>query len=107
MNARNKYQDLFITALEGGSNYWAGVISLENSEKLFNKIMDEDYILTITDVEDPTETWVISKGDIKGSLALLRREYPEVYKNVQEGTFDATDADLWLQLVAIGELTFG
>jgi len=106
MKTRKKYQDLFITALEGGGNYWAGVISAVNSEKLFNQIMDEGYILTVKDVEDPTETWTVSKEDIRGSLTVLRREYPDVYKNVQEGSFDALDADLWFQLVAIGELTF-
>lgn len=107
MNVSKYCKDLFITAWEGGSSYWATVNSPYNAEKTFEMIVEDDFALKIYDIENPYESWILTKQNMVGSITKLRNEYPRHYANLINGTWDAETADVWFQLVVIGELTFG
>lgn len=100
-------KDLFITAWEGGSSYWASVSEPNNSEKTFDKIVNEGYVLKVRDREDLDEVWTVQKSDLVGSITKLKNEHPRHYADLVEDSWDAETADVWFQLVVIGELTFG
>jgi hypothetical protein len=92
---------LFITALEGGINYWARVTEYEP---------EGEFYATIIDVSENT-TYRVDRQTISNGLALAK-EYEKDIWSVPElphdwDDFDAGDADVVLQLGLFGEIIFG
>ena len=95
-------QDLFVTACEGGINYWAFVNDYD-----FVKIT-----ATILDIEDETEYAVTAETIIDGVLQVARRiaeddNYLRLMQEIQHTTYDAIGADIVLQMGIFGELIYG
>jgi len=98
--------DMLITAFEGGSNYWCLPESYQpstwaeqiKSGRMKVKVYDreEQYYLLGT----------VTVQSIRKAIALMMEDYPESYTRWMEGQYDADDADIFLQLVTMGEVVF-
>jgi hypothetical protein len=111
---------IFVTALEGGSNYWYYIPTIPNGVR---DIMDEtgmatseaigQYVLKggyvqINDAEDEEE--VLGNVDMDGLLDAIQKvktEFPNVYNNIIDEEYDADDADTFFQIAVMGEISFG
>ena len=92
------YEYLLITALEGGSNYWVNTISTRS----YSRMLKEGFILTSEDCE-----YRIIPEDYNKSLLQLKERYGKIYQRIVEGTYDANDADAWLQMMVFNEIIYG
>jgi hypothetical protein len=112
--------DIFVTALEGGSNYWYyiptipnGVRDIQNEMGLATSEAIGQYVLKggyvqINDAEDEEE--VLGNIDMDGLLDAIQKiksDYPRVYENIIDEDYDADDADVFFQIAVMGEVTFG
>jgi hypothetical protein len=125
-NVRN---DLIITAVEGGSNYWyflnektCNIISKYKgirkdfhgdyfngtfSEAILTAIM-EDRKLIVHDIENEDEILgCLSKDSIEKGEEIMYNKYPQHFANILNENWDAETADVWFQLCVMGELVFG
>lgn len=102
-NISNQFlQDIFVTALEGGSNYWLTV----------SDYCLDTYTANITDTE--TKTFVDRKIDvftIKQGLEKLQEDSSSwtkrILNNLHSEDYDAQDADIVLQYGLFGKLIYG
>ena len=104
-------EDLFITAFEGGSSYWAEVQAStpkqkkgeckSPSERWFEHIMNGGS-MEIWDAENPDELLgtMTLESIQKGTALYINGGFP-----LEDG--DAADADAWFQYCLIGEIVYG
>lgn len=107
-------EDLFITAFEGGSNYWAEVKQKtprgegSSSERWWRNIMKKGGTMTIYDAEEEGE--ILGRFDLPKVLvgtAKMAENAPEQFANVLSENYDAETADVWFQFVVLGEIVYG
>lgn len=125
--------NLFVTALEGGSNYWYYILNTPNEVR---EIMQDqgityteaigEYVLNggeieIRDVETIDDNELEGSeypdtGDILGyvnmdslldAINTVKEEYPDTFENILDDNYDANDADIFLQLATMGEIVYG
>lgn len=112
------HEDLLVTALEGGSNYWYYIKSLEmiwdtpsnlpTSTRIYQAVMNNGVEIEIHDIEDEDERLgVISKEGILSALSKLKTIAPHIYDDIIDDAWDAESADAWFQLVVMGEIVYG
>ena len=112
--------DLFVTALEGGSNYWyyiptipAGVREIITETGMATSEAIGEYILRggniqINDAEDEEEVLgTVDMTSLLEAIDLLKSDYTHAYENIIDEEYDADDADIFFQLAVMGEVTFG
>jgi len=120
---RQVIEDVFVTALEGGSNYWyflpeksvnairkAVPKSVEPylSIAISKAIIDHGVEVGINDAEDEDEELgVISMKTMPKRLQKLSTESKWAFDNEIDGSGDASSSDVWLQYMAFGEVIFG
>jgi hypothetical protein len=114
-------EDMFVTAIEGGSNYWAKFHSLpkEIREKYkdepysikFAKAIFEGHNVIVSDIEadedDDDEKWTINIESVKKGLEIMAKDHSEQFENMLEENYDAETGDVFFQLCVLGEITFG
>lgn len=103
--------DLFVTALEGGSNHWYYLKTLPNgvksAEAIGEHILNGGYI-QFFDIENPKELLGdVDMNNLLDAIQLLKTKYPNEYENIIMDEYDANDADIFLQLCVMGEVVFG
>ena len=97
--------NLFITAWEGGSAYWAEVSEPNEAEKTLLKMKDEGYVLRVTPIgDDPVE---LKYENLVQAINLLAKNFPCAFYDAINEYDDAETADIWFQLAVLGELTYG
>ncbi len=121
---REVLEDVFVTALEGGSNYWyylpeesvkairKAVPKSEDpylSTAILKAILDHDVKIAINDAENEEEViGVITRGTMQARLQLLsdsnERWALEAHMR-EEG--DAGSADVVFQYLTMGEVVYG
>jgi hypothetical protein len=124
--------NLFVDALEGGSNYWYHIRHLPNevsykakemgqsvSETIGEYILKGGYIQFYDaeeeyDEDDYTETHsdngllgTVDMDSILEAITIIKRDYPDVWENILDEQYDANDADIFLQLCVMGDVVFG
>jgi hypothetical protein len=124
--------NLFVDALEGGSNYWYHIRHLPNEVRYKAKEMGQsvseaigEYILKggyvqfydaeeEYDEDDYTETHsdngllgTVDMDSILEAITIIKRDYPDVWENILDEQYDANDADIFLQLCVMGDVVFG
>jgi hypothetical protein len=112
--------DLFVTALEGGSNYWyyipkipAGVRQIKTETGMATSEAIGEYILRggniqINDAEDEEEVLgTVDMTSLLEAIDLLKSDYTHAYENIIDEEYDADDADIFFQIAVMGEVTFG
>lgn len=104
---------LFITAVEGGSNYWFEVAEgcMPKSESL-----SDLYEVCLECPEFQVDVFERNTFDLLGiinlerlikGLDIMMRDYPRHYADVIEDNADAETADVYFQCVVMGEVVFG
>lgn len=124
--------NLFVDALEGGSNYWYEIRHLPKEVRYKAKEMGEsvseaigEYILNggyvqFYDAEEDNDDdgyeenfsdkgllGTVDMDSILEAITIMKKDYPHVWENILDGQYDANDADVFLQLCVMGEVVFG
>lgn len=114
-------ENVIISALEGGSNYWYFVdvedfeqdLPPKNGKALTERISEAVYKnpsfkMPVYDVEDEEDVLgYLSQKNLRRGMELCAKDYPEVFKRLTDDEIDANDADIIFQLTVMGEITFG
>ena len=122
--SREVLEDVFVTALEGGSNYWY-FLSKETIDKIrravpreedpylstaiLKAILDHDVKIAINDAEDEEEVvGAITRGTLQARLQMLAEsELKWALDAHVKGEGDADSADIVFQYLAMGEVIYG
>jgi hypothetical protein len=122
---RQVIEDVFVTALEGGSNYWywlsdSSIIDIRKavpsevdpylSTAILKAILDHGVSVGINDAEnEDEEVGVISKDTMFERLQKLSEDesYKWAFEQEMNGEGDAESSDVWMQYMAMGEVAFG
>jgi hypothetical protein len=112
--------NLFVTSLEGGSNYWYYIKDIPNEvrniQKTKNLALSEaigEFVLIggkiyIYDIEDEDELLgYINMDKLLDAINVMKEKYPSNYENIITESDDADDADIFLQIATMGEVVFG
>ncbi|WOF44318.1 hypothetical protein KNJ79_05145 [Sphingopyxis indica] len=104
--------DLMVTAIEGGCGYWASDLELVSGTDEYEPPYYADarfylspFKLALTDCMRDVHT--IESDTLEKGWRLLNELYPRRALAVVEETYDAEDADVFLQLAVFGEIVFG
>lgn len=121
---REVLEDVFVTALEGGSNYWYylpadSIIAIRKavpksedpylSTAILKAILDHDVKVAINDVENEDEViGIITRGTMQARLQLLSdsKERWALEAHMREEG-DAGSADVVFQYLTMGEVVYG
>lgn len=110
--------DLLTTALEGGSNYWyyipyKSVKTVKKYKKQGQPFLDgiiaalnDNQGIAIHDLETTEALGLLTKDAGLRAFRKMATDYPDQYVAIITETYDAADADLWLQLTVMGEIVF-
>jgi hypothetical protein len=131
------FAESLIAAFEGGSNYWYllntdepwfDVVNRydnllakqENrttrnplSVRITNALLAIDTLrIPIYDVENPNEKHgygegVLCQQSFLTGLSLLSEKFPERFVSIENGDYDAEDADVFFQLCVFNDVIFG
>lgn len=121
---RSVLEDVFVTALEGGSNYWyylsddacnkirEAVPKSEDpylSTAILKAILDHDVAVPVNDVEDDgLVLGVIEKKTLEQRLQLLlNSEHMWAWYAHESEEGDAESADIVFQYLTMGEVVYG
>jgi len=119
----DSFENLIVTALEGGSNYWY-MIDLDNSTGFIKKYADdsrpksiriadalynnEESSVTILDTEDEEETLgVLTRQSVRKTLEDFPKDHQWALDNVLNGDYDANDADVVFQVLVMDDVVYG
>jgi len=117
-------ESIFVTALEGGSNYWIDFSSstfkhlkdkysqMSFSERVYNEFISGGAI-DVLDVEGD-ESDVIGQISLATAPSRLAKMFEDGFiwshadiSELLDGTADATASDIVLQYLALGEIVYG
>ena len=113
-----KIQDMIVSAVEGGSNYWAKFVFPDNwKEKYesYEQIPFNGEDITVYDIETDELLGYLNRASMKVGLQLMadRKDLKgkvvpaRHFKNIATDNEDAETADVFLQLCVMGEITYG
>ena len=119
----DSFENLIVTALEGGSNYWY-MIDLDTSTGFIKKYADdprpksiriadalynnEESSVTILDAEDEEETLgVLTRQSVRKTLEDFPKDHQWALDNVLNGDYDANDADVVFQVLVMNDVVYG
>jgi len=114
-------EDLFVTALEGGSNHWCqisdkscdavreAVPTGSFSEATWKAISEFDVKVRIYDVESGETLGVLTHELITERMAAMHNDKTVLNRmvNILHEEYDADDADVVFQYLLMGEIVFG
>lgn len=106
-------QDLFVTAIEGGIDYWANFQSINKIDKPGDTL--GWWYESVHIIDDDGDSYVIDKNTIVKGINMLVKLNADRDKhlilanrtNGDDGDFDALDADKIVQFGLFGELVYG
>ena len=122
--SHNRISDLICTAIEGGSNYWYQIFGYveplectfrcetfkddEEPHRIYDYPLNEGGSVIIGDAEAGAgEAKRLQLSTIKRGLTIMAEKYPNHFQRIVEETYDADDADVFLQLSLFNEVVFG
>jgi hypothetical protein len=121
---RDTLENIFVTALEGGSNYWyylphESILAIREavpksvdaylSTAILKAILDHDVDVQICDAEDEDEVvGLISKSTMQERLqAMWNSPNRSILQAEIDGEGDADSSDVVFQYIAMGEVIYG
>jgi hypothetical protein len=121
---RDTLENIFVTALEGGSNYWyylphESILAIREavpksvdpylSTAILKAILDHEVDVQICDAEDEDEVvGLISKSTMQQRLQKMwDSPNREILKAEIDGQGDADTSDVVFQYIAMGEVVYG
>ena len=117
--SKSDFIDLFVTALEGGSNHWYKLNELDqeitDNVEQYNMTKTDaigDFILNggsvnFYDLEDNDFLGKVDMLSILDCVKILKKDYSEVWENILMEDYDADDSDVFLQICVMGEIVYG
>lgn len=110
-------EDLLVTAIEGGSNYWYMLgsewepFASKNEPIALSvfKALKKGENISIFDVECPDDDkiGILSLSTLKERELKMAKEEADHYQNILDDNWDAETADVWFQYVCLNELVYG
>lgn len=100
---RQRIAELFISACEGGSNYWCAKLTPKGRGDAYMSMLAG---FTVVEIETAKKTVVTSK-DIQKGLELMAQKYPRHFHDFLQENEDAETADVFLQLCVFQDLIYG
>jgi hypothetical protein len=121
---RDTLENIFVTALEGGSNYWyylphESILAIRQavpksvdaylSTAILKAILDHDVDVQICDAEDEDEVvGLISKSTMQERLQTMwNSPNRSILQAEIDGEGDADSSDVVFQYIAMGEVIYG
>lgn len=120
--SRQSIEDIFVTALEGGSNYWyfipdESIVAVRKavpvevdkylSTAIVKAVLDHGVDVPIHDAENEDEcVGVISASTMQARLQVLMDNYEDIASNIFNDDIDAFSADTIFQYIVMGEVVF-
>ena len=114
------FEEIIVTALEGGSNYWYEInadefkdeLEGENGEPLSTRIAQSlynnpDFKMKVYDVEEGDLLGTVTQSSMLKAIGTAHQDYSQVYHDLMEGQGDADTADVLFQLAVMNEIVFG
>jgi hypothetical protein len=113
-----KINDMIVSSVEGGSNYWARFVFPKNYKdnfKSYDEIPMQDGEIEVIDIETDELLGVLNKATIQTGLQLMAncrdikdKQVPNRhFKNLATDNEDAETADVFMQLSIMGEIVYG
>lgn len=107
-----QFDDLLASAFEGGSNYWYMIEDFAHPKDESNSIF---YILRnplvsnskCLDKRTPKKEKRLNLQICEETLNKIRERYPKVWSNITTDSYDASDADIFLQMAVLDEVIYG
>ncbi len=110
-------EDLLVTALEGGSNYWyqldfvkPEIEGIKEGEPTSIRIFEAAMIgreFPVFDAETGEKLGEISLERMSEGEMTMKEKSPEFYHQARGDDWDAETADVWFQYVVMNEIVFG
>ena len=115
------FENIIVTALEGGSNYWYVLGSIKGcpstndmgGKALSSRIAyglwhNKDARVCVCDLEDEHEILgILTYDSVRQMLQLACKDYMKEINMMISEDYDAWDADTLFQVLVMGEVTFG
>ena len=111
----SQIMDMIITAMEGGSNYWYLIESYQPT-KWEKQINDKTLCVEVYDIEEHHDAvregegvaplGVLTYQSIKSGIEKMIRDWPDAFQRWMDESYDAEDADIFLQLCCMGEVVY-
>ena len=113
-----KIHDMIVTAVEGGSNYWAKFVfpkDYKQKYQSYEQIPFSNDNIEVYDVETDELLGYLNRMSIKVGLQLMAyrkdmkgKQMPDRhFKNLATDNDDAETADVFMQLCVMGEIVYG
>lgn len=108
--------DLFITAMEGGSDYWCSAAHPKNwtpteDDRLWYAstayLSGPDFEVEAYDAESDEKFHVEGRVGIERGLAVMAKKYPRHFSDILIDNHDAETADVFFQCVILGDVVYG
>jgi len=109
--------NLFVGAVEGGSNYWyhlpdLAMVNRDGSstltEAVFKSVWDGGKTLPVHDMEDQDQhLGDLTRESMERAFDLMKMRFPRHYADLLDENEDATTSDIWFQLATMQEVVYG
>lgn len=114
----SQVQNLLISALEGGSNYWCQIAGYQYAEgkkanayefRHVEVVFDGGKILLneFGDEGDTIQQFVVGLDELKEGIRRMARDDTYHWKNIVEENDDAETGDVFLQMTLFDEIRYG
>lgn len=106
-------KDLYITAVEGGSNYWSRLAE-SNPDVLYYDIFNPEWSIIVEELSEKPS--VVSRKkitleDLNAGFVLLIHDTHHTtthrVANILTDNFDVEDADVFFQFAVLGDVIYG
>ncbi len=113
---RDDIENLLVTALEGGSNYWYYLPNLTDvpgdedqplSMRIVSAIYDHKASIPVHDLEDGNHLGDLNLVNVHKAETLMETHHPEHAVCIVTEDYDAVTADIWFQLVVMQDVVYG
>ena len=115
------FEEIIVTALECGSNYWYLIKISDFSSKLssgggetlsmriaLSLFQNMEFKLPVYDKENEDELLgIVTQSSMLEALEIAHKDYSHHYYDLMEGQGDADTADIIFQLAVMKEIIFG
>ena len=101
--------DLLVTAFEGGSNHWIDSVEIltEGLDYADPETYPGNYLISVTPLDYDEPCRDINPATTADAWSRLRRDYPKIAARISDETYDADDADAFLQMICFEDIIFG
>jgi len=105
-------RDLLVCALEGGSNYWVGPITVGSFERSYprlnwyEEVFEKNGTFLLEDQFGDSQAEMIDYERGVNALEHMLKECPHLIDDYLSDNMDADFADLWLQYACYGKCVY-